>query len=133
MSARTRLRGKRRRAFSATAAYQIAAAAASSIVASVAATRSRISRVSDPVAGTLLCPSREAEQRFVRTGIDKYQIIDTRGRGNYGVVYKAQHRENGSIVAIKKTTTDGNGEGVPCTTLREVSLLQRLNHSNIVK
>eukprot|EP00178_Gracilaria_changii_P016613 TRINITY_DN47865_c0_g1_i1.p1 TRINITY_DN47865_c0_g1~~TRINITY_DN47865_c0_g1_i1.p1 ORF type:complete len:311 (-),score=55.06 TRINITY_DN47865_c0_g1_i1:57-989(-) len=63
----------------------------------------------------------------------KYQKIDKLGEGTYGVVFKAQHRERGDIVALKSIRLDSEDEGVPCTAIREISLLKELNHPNIVR
>lgn len=55
------------------------------------------------------------------------------GQGTYGKVYKAQHLETGKIVALKKTILSSDDEGVPPTTLREVSILRSLDSPYIVK
>ena len=34
--------------------------------------------------------------------MNKYEILDQIGEGEYGVVLKAKNKENGEIVAIKK-------------------------------
>jgi cyclin-dependent kinase len=53
--------------------------------------------------------------------------------GTYGVVYKAQFKETGAIVALKRIRLDNEEEGVPCTAIREISLLKELKHPNIVR
>ncbi|RKO85233.1 kinase-like domain-containing protein [Blyttiomyces helicus] len=53
--------------------------------------------------------------------------------GTYGIVYKAQNRETGDIVALKRIRLDNEEEGVPCTAIREISLLKELKHPNIVR
>ncbi|KAJ1971593.1 cyclin-dependent kinase 5 [Dimargaris xerosporica] len=65
--------------------------------------------------------------------MDKYQKIEKLGEGTYGVVYKAQNRETGDVVALKRIRLDNEEEGVPCTAIREISLLKELKHPNIVK
>lgn len=56
------------------------------------------------------------------------------GKGTYGVVYKAKENGTDRIVAIKKTILEGDEEGVPAATIREVALLKELNHHrNIVQ
>ncbi|KAJ9530012.1 hypothetical protein QJQ45_023291 [Haematococcus lacustris] len=56
------------------------------------------------------------------------------GEGTYGKVYKAKDLNTGKLVALKKTRLEMEEEGVPSTTLREVSLLLMLSESNhIVK
>lgn len=53
--------------------------------------------------------------------------------GTYGIVYKAQNKETSLIVALKRIRLDNEEEGVPCTAIREISLLKELKHQNIVK
>lgn len=65
--------------------------------------------------------------------MDKYQKIDKLGEGTYGIVYKAQNKQTGEIVALKRIRLDDEEEGIPCTAVREISLLRELNHPNIVR
>ncbi|KAI8336641.1 protein serine/threonine kinase [Chlamydoabsidia padenii] len=65
--------------------------------------------------------------------MDKYQKIEKLGEGAYGIVYKAQNRETGEVVALKRIRLDNEEEGVPCTAIREISLLKELKHPNIVR
>ena len=37
------------------------------------------------------------------------------------------------MVAIKKIKLDENDEGIPSTTIREVAILKKINHRNVVK
>jgi serine/threonine protein kinase len=56
--------------------------------------------------------------------------------GAYGVVYRARDQTNGSYVALKKIRISITSDGIPMTTLREISLLKNLdsyNHPHIVK
>lgn len=64
--------------------------------------------------------------------MDKYQKIEKLGEGTYGIVYKAQNRETNQVVALKRIRLDNEEEGVPCTAIREISLLKELKHPNIV-
>jgi len=66
------------------------------------------------------------------TGIDRYIRIEKVGEGTYGVVYKAKDKTNGNLVALKKIRLENEDEGVPSTTIREISLLRELVHPNIV-
>jgi len=63
----------------------------------------------------------------------KYQLIEKIGEGTYGVVYKAKDRVTGRIMALKKIRLDSEDEGVPSTSIREISLLKELDHPNIVR
>ena len=48
------------------------------------------------------------------------------GEGTYGKVYRAREKATGKIVALKKTRLHEDEEGVPSTTLREISILRML-------
>eukprot|EP01080_Neovahlkampfia_damariscottae_P001294 gene1294-11378_t len=63
--------------------------------------------------------------------VEKYEKLERIGEGAYGVVYKAKDRKTDELAAIKKITTED--EGVPSTTLREISILKQTSHKNIVK
>jgi serine/threonine protein kinase len=65
--------------------------------------------------------------------LPKYQILEKIGEGTYGVVYKAKDRVTGRIMALKKIRLDSEDEGVPPTSIREITLLKELNHPNIVR
>lgn len=62
----------------------------------------------------------------------RYKRLEKLGEGTYGLVYKARDLEKDQIVAIKKIKLDNNEEGIPATTMREISLLSHLKHPNIV-
>jgi len=68
-----------------------------------------------------------------RAGLKRFKKMDKLGEGTYGVVYRAMDLQEKKEVAIKKIKLDRNEEGIPATTLREVSLLQHLKHPNIVE
>ncbi|MES1910860.1 MAG: hypothetical protein MHM6MM_003386 [Cercozoa sp. M6MM] len=70
----------------------------------------------------------------------KYKKKEKLGEGTYGVVYKARDmrvqspNEPGYYVALKKVRIDASDDGMPSTTLREISSLKLLSrHPNIVK
>lgn len=54
------------------------------------------------------------------------------GSGAYGSVYKGTNRITGEIVALKRTKIENFTDGIPSTTLREISILSELSHPNIV-
>ena len=57
------------------------------------------------------------------------------GEGTYGSVYCAIDKESSTRVALKRVKLSGAGferEGMPQTSLREIGLLKRLKHPNIV-
>ncbi|CAG8539864.1 17857_t:CDS:10, partial [Gigaspora rosea] len=61
------------------------------------------------------------------------QKIEKLGEGTYGIVYKAQNKDTNEVVALKRIRLDNEEEGVPCTAIREISLLKELKHANIVR
>lgn len=62
---------------------------------------------------------------------ETYQKIEKIGEGTYGTVYKAKETKTGKIVALKKIKIEEK-EGIPPTTIREISLLKSLSHPSIV-
>ena len=65
---------------------------------------------------------------------DRYQVISKLGEGAYGKVYLAEDLKNkNQKVAVKQLKSSSVEEGVPISSLREISLLKELNHINIVK
>ncbi|RNC58583.1 cell division protein kinase 2 [Trypanosoma cruzi] len=63
----------------------------------------------------------------------RYERQEKIGEGTYGVVYRARDTATGATVALKRIRLDTEEEGVPCTAIREISLLKELRHANIVK
>ncbi|CRK96274.1 CLUMA_CG009696, isoform A [Clunio marinus] len=64
-----------------------------------------------------------------------FSDLDMIGNGAYGVVYRARDT-SGRYVALKKIRISLTSDGIPMTTLREISLLKNLdsyNHPHIVK
>ncbi|PKA47337.1 Cyclin-dependent kinase B2-1 [Apostasia shenzhenica] len=73
-------------------------------------------------------------ERMAVRAMDAFEKLEKVGEGTYGKVYKAREKATGKIVAIKKTRLPEDDEGVPPTTLREVSLLRMLSiDSHIVR
>jgi len=68
--------------------------------------------------------------------MDRYLKIEKNaplGNGTYGVVYKAKDKVTDKIVALKKIRIEAEDEGIPSTTLREISVLRQLKHPNVVE
>ena len=68
---------------------------------------------------------------------EHYKKIDQVGEGTFGKVYKAQledpnDKNNHKIYALKKILMDNEKEGFPITALREIMILKRLKHKNII-
>lgn len=77
----------------------------------------------------------DADNLFRSKG--NYEEIALIGTGAYGTVYKARDTtKDGVIVALKKVRVPLTEEGIPMSTIREVSLLKQLDrfeHPNIVR
>ena len=56
--------------------------------------------------------------------VEDYLKIEKIGEGTYGVVFKGKHKKTNEIVAMKKIRLDNESEGVPYTTMREISILK---------
>ncbi|GAB6032344.1 Cyclin-dependent kinase 4 [Chamberlinius hualienensis] len=68
--------------------------------------------------------------------MNNYEELGLIGTGAYGEVHRARDRINNSIVALKKVRIPLCEDGVPMSTLREISLLKQLDkydHPNIVR
>ena len=63
---------------------------------------------------------------------NKYEVIGVVGEGAYGIVYKCKNKETGKYVAIKKFK-EVDDELVKKTMKRELKMLQRLHHPNVVE
>uniref|UniRef100_A0A8D9A4W0 cyclin-dependent kinase n=1 Tax=Cacopsylla melanoneura TaxID=428564 RepID=A0A8D9A4W0_9HEMI len=70
-------------------------------------------------------------------GDKKYDELCQIGCGAYGTVFKARDLQNpGNYVAMKKLRVKLNEDGMPMSTLREISILKQLDsfeHPNIVR
>ncbi|KAH0920267.1 hypothetical protein HID58_027927 [Brassica napus] len=60
------------------------------------------------------------------SAMDAFEKLEKVGEGTYGKVYRAREKATGKIVALKKTRLHEDEEGVPSTTLREISILRML-------
>ncbi|KAI3816251.1 hypothetical protein L1987_15944 [Smallanthus sonchifolius] len=69
-----------------------------------------------------------------KTAMEAFEKLEKVGEGTYGKVYKAREKATGKIVALKKTKLHEDEEGVPPTTLREISILRMLSRDpHVVK
>eukprot|EP01138_Halocafeteria_seosinensis_P006698 gb/GECG01006847.1/.p1 GENE.gb/GECG01006847.1/~~gb/GECG01006847.1/.p1 ORF type:complete len:605 (+),score=70.32 gb/GECG01006847.1/:1-1815(+) len=67
----------------------------------------------------------------VRT-VDAFEKLSMIGQGAYGLVWKARDKVTKEPVALKQIKPHHSKEGVHRTALREIKILQRLRHPNIV-
>ena len=65
--------------------------------------------------------------------MEKYRILQVIGEGTYGKVFKAQERQTGRVVAIKKfKQSEEEDPHVKKTMMREIRILKEQRHINIV-
>ncbi|BBN10369.1 cyclin-dependent kinase 12/13 [Marchantia polymorpha subsp. ruderalis] len=65
--------------------------------------------------------------------IDNFVKLEHIGEGTYGQVYMARDKGTQEIVALKKVRMDNEKEGFPITAIREIKLLKKLQHANVIK
>uniref|UniRef100_A0AAF5RVV9 Protein kinase domain-containing protein n=1 Tax=Wuchereria bancrofti TaxID=6293 RepID=A0AAF5RVV9_WUCBA len=61
-----------------------------------------------------------------------YGQLEKIGEGAYGIVYKAIDLQSQETVAIKMVRLEYEEEGIPVSSLREITLLRELKHPNVV-
>ena len=62
-----------------------------------------------------------------------YERLACVGEGTYGKVYKARNLDTGQFVALKRIRMEGEKDGFPVTAMREIKLLQSLQHPNVLR
>lgn len=62
----------------------------------------------------------------------RYTIVEKLGEGSYGAVYKVHDNTNGQNMAVKIILTKDSPEGIPSTTIREITNLKYCSHPNIL-
>lgn len=67
------------------------------------------------------------------TQIGEYNIMKTIGKGKFAVVYRAQKIGDDQVVALKRISVDMMNEKARDKCLKEVKLLQNLDHPNIIR
>ncbi|RCI04027.1 Cyclin-dependent kinase 10 [Rhizopus stolonifer] len=64
--------------------------------------------------------------------VEDFQKLNRVGEGTYGVVYRVKDSRTKQIVALKKIRMERETDGMPVSSLREISILKRMKHQNIV-
>lgn len=79
--------------------------------------------------------AHDLPSRACRSADDVYNHLKPVQEGRHGVVYRAQCKETGEMVALKnvKSPKDANPGGFSMVVMREVNVLWTLDHPNIVK
>ncbi|XWS23518.1 hypothetical protein CRYUN_Cryun28dG0021200 [Craigia yunnanensis] len=76
---------------------------------------------------------KEVLDGLVPKSAESYDKLDKIGQGTYSNVYKARDRETGKIVALKKVRFDTSEPESVKFMAREIMMLQKLDHPNIVE
>ncbi|KAH9872093.1 hypothetical protein J1614_006354 [Plenodomus biglobosus] len=61
-----------------------------------------------------------------------FETLNHIEEGSYGWVSRARSINSNEVVALKKVKMDYNQDGFPITALREITILQKARHANIV-
>lgn len=64
--------------------------------------------------------------------VNNFEKLNDIEEGSYGWVSRARELGTGEVVALKKVKMDYANDGFPITALREIDILQRARHTNIV-
>ncbi|XP_012987888.2 cyclin-dependent kinase-like 2 isoform X2 [Esox lucius] len=64
--------------------------------------------------------------------MEMYENLGMVGEGSYGAVMKCRHKECGRIVAVKRFLESEDDKTVKKIVLREIKMLKRLRHENLV-
>ena len=64
--------------------------------------------------------------------VSEFEKLNRIGEGTYGIVYRARDTKTKEIVALKKVRMEQEKDGLPISSLREMSLLLNLRHENVV-
>ncbi|KAG9011926.1 serine/threonine protein kinase, CMGC, CDC2/CDK sub [Tulasnella sp. 427] len=67
------------------------------------------------------------------SGIDKYTRGKKLGEGTFGQVFEATHKETRAVVALKKILMHNESQGLPITAVREIKLLKKMKHPNVIE
>ena len=79
-------------------------------------------------------PQRQRDWTNMTRTIAHYERIEQIGEGTYGQVYRARCKDTDQIVALKKIRVHHGGYwGIPPTVIREIKILKRLRHPNLVQ
>ncbi|KAK6134568.1 hypothetical protein DH2020_031688 [Rehmannia glutinosa] len=75
----------------------------------------------------------EAIKGWVPRRTDSFEKLDKIGQGTYSNVYRARDLDEGKIVALKKVRFDNLEPESVRFMAREIHILRRLNHPNVIK
>ena len=69
------------------------------------------------------------EENLTRQPEEVFDILCKLGKGSYGSVYKAIHKDSQQILAIKQVTVDNDLQDI----IREISIMQQCDSPYVVK
>lgn len=75
----------------------------------------------------------DAIRGWIPRKADSFEKLDKIGQGTYSNVYRARDLEQGKIVALKKVRFDNQEPESVRFMAREINILRRLDHPNIIK
>lgn len=75
---------------------------------------------------------KDPRQAFVGQEFNRYEILSVIGRGGAGAVFRARHRELGSLVALKLLMAEDPTPEAVARFQREGRVLAQLKHENVV-
>lgn len=61
-----------------------------------------------------------------------YEKLNVIGEGTYGKVYRIRNKLSGEQLALKKLKIEKEKDGIPVTSIRELRILKKCTHNNIV-
>jgi hypothetical protein len=64
--------------------------------------------------------------------VGNFETLNHIEEGSYGWVSRAREAATGEVVALKKVKMDYVNDGFPITALREIAMLQKARHKNVV-
>lgn len=74
------------------------------------------------------------DQGYAQSRVDlEYEVIEELGHGGFGTVYKVRNRVDSRLYALKKVKLNPDNETLNEKIMREVKLLSRLNHENVIR
>ena len=76
---------------------------------------------------------RKIRQKQKLTFQSEFSYIGEIGKGGFGEVIKVKNNLDSQVYAIKRIGLDPNNKQLTKKIMREVKLLSRLNHENVVR
>lgn len=92
-----------------------------------------IENPSSHLATTQPNPSSHSEPSLLCRSVDEFERLDILGEGTFGTVFSGRDKIKGGKFALKKVKIHDIQDGFPITSIREIQILKRLHHPNIVR